>query len=190
MGWSQGCLISTIRIPIVVRLHLYIEAGPCLATQYIIIFSLTMLTSIFDNLFLEPIMFTLWCKLTLLMMGLEYSGSNWSHYNDVIMVAIASQITSLAIVFSPVYLNTDQRKNQSSTALAFVWGSHRRPVNSPHKWPVKRKMFPFDNVIVSTVVLDALTHCVTKPSAAMALNMWDKPSPCCTSWRISATYAT
>ena len=27
-----------------------------------------------------------------------------------------------------------------------MWGSHRRPVNSPHKWPVTRKMFPFDYV--------------------------------------------
>ena len=27
-------------------------------------------------------------------------------------------------------------------------GIHRRPVNSPHKWPVTRKMFPFDDVIM------------------------------------------
>ena len=27
-------------------------------------------------------------------------------------------------------------------------GIHRGPVNSPHKWPVTRKMFPFDDVIV------------------------------------------
>ena len=43
---------------------------------------------------------------------------------------------------------TDQRKHQSSTSLAFVWGIHRGPVNSPHKWPVTRKMFPFDDVIM------------------------------------------
>ena len=35
------------------------------------------------------------------------------------MGAIASQITSLTIVFSTVYLDTDQRKNQSSASLAF-----------------------------------------------------------------------
>ena len=70
------------------------------------------------------------------------------HYNDVIMGAIASQITSLTIVFSTVYLDTDQRKHQSSASLAFVRGIHRRPVNSPHKWPVTRKMFPFDDVIM------------------------------------------
>ena len=27
-------------------------------------------------------------------------------------------------------------------------GNSRRPVNSPHKWPVTRKMFPFDDVIM------------------------------------------
>ena len=64
------------------------------------------------------------------------------------MGAIASQITSLTIVFSIVYLDTDQRKHQSSASLAFVRGIHRRPGNSPHKWPVTRKMFPFDDVIM------------------------------------------
>ena len=42
----------------------------------------------------------------------------------------------------------DQRKHQSSASLAFVRGIHWRPVNSPHKWPVTRKMFPFDDVIM------------------------------------------
>ena len=65
------------------------------------------------------------------------------------MGATASQITSLTIVFSTVYSDADQRKHQSSASLAFVWGIHRRPVNSPHKWPVTRKMFPFDDVIMS-----------------------------------------
>ena len=69
----------------------------------------------------------------------------WGHYNDVIMSAIASQITSLTLVYPIV---NDQRKNQSSASLAFVWGIHRWPVNSPHKGPVTRKMFPFDGVIM------------------------------------------
>ena len=29
-----------------------------------------------------------------------------------------------------------------------MWGIHRSPVNSPHKWPATRKMFPFDDVIM------------------------------------------
>ena len=65
------------------------------------------------------------------------------------MSAIASQITSLTIVYSIVYSDADQRKHQSSASLAFVWGFHRGPVNSPHNWPVTRKMFPFDGVIMA-----------------------------------------
>ena len=71
------------------------------------------------------------------------------HYTDVIMGTIASQITSLAIVYSIVYSDADQRIYQCSASLAFVRGIHRRPVNSPHKWPVTRKMFPFDDVIMT-----------------------------------------
>ena len=72
----------------------------------------------------------------------------WPYYDDVIMGAMASQITSLTIVYSAVYSGADQSKHQSSASLAFVWGIHRGPVNSPHKWPVTRKMFPFDDVIM------------------------------------------
>ena len=65
------------------------------------------------------------------------------------MGAIAYQITSLTIVYSTVYSGADQRKHQSFASLAFVWGIHRGPVNSPHKWLVTRKMFPFDDVIMN-----------------------------------------
>ena len=58
------------------------------------------------------------------------------------------QITSLTVVYSTVYSGADQGKHQSSASLAFVRGIHRSPVNSPHKWPVTRKMFPFDDVIM------------------------------------------
>ena len=75
------------------------------------------------------------------------------HYDDVIMSAIASQITSLTIVYSIVYSDADQRNHQSSASLVFVWGIHRGPVNSPHKWPVTRKMFPFDDVIMNRTII-------------------------------------
>ena len=70
------------------------------------------------------------------------------NYGDVIMGAIASQITSLTVVYTTVYSDADQRKYQSSASLTFVRGIHRGSVNSPHKWPVTRKMFPFDDVIM------------------------------------------
>ena len=71
------------------------------------------------------------------------------YYNDVVMSAMAYQITSLMIVYLTVYSGTDQRKYQSSASLAFVRGIHRWPVYSPHKGPVTRNLFPFDDVIMN-----------------------------------------
>ena len=75
----------------------------------------------------------------------------WSwvgHYSDVIMGTMVSQITSLTIVYLTIDSGADQGKHQSSVSLAFVWEIHWWPVNSPHKWPVTRKMFSFDDVIM------------------------------------------
>ena len=79
------------------------------------------------------------------------------------MNAMASQITSLTIVYSTVYSGADQRKHEGSASLAFVRGIHRSPVNSPHKWPVARKMLLFDDVILETettihIVVSARTN--------------------------------
>ena len=70
------------------------------------------------------------------------------YYTDVTMSPMASQITSLGIVYSTVYSGADQSKHQSSASLAFVRRIHWGPVNSPHKRPVTRKMFPSDDVIM------------------------------------------
>ena len=82
---------------------------------------------------------------------------SFSYYSDVIIGAIASQITRLTNVYSTVYSGADQRKHQSSASLAFKRGIHRRPVNSPHKWPVTREMFLFDDVIMLKNALDVLS---------------------------------
>ena len=74
-----------------------------------------------------------------------------THDDDVTMSAMASQITSLTIVYSTVHSDPDQRKPQTSASLAFVREIHQGPVNSPHKWPVTRKMSPFDDVIMYIV---------------------------------------
>ena len=76
-----------------------------------------------------------------------------SHYSDVIMSAMASQITDVSIVCSTVCSDADQRKHQSSTSLSFVRGIHRWPVNSPYKRPVTRKTLSFDDVIMATELL-------------------------------------
>ena len=80
-----------------------------------------------------------------------------SHYDDVIMGTMASHITSLTTVYWTVYSDAD-KKRQSSASLAFVWGIHRGPMNSPHKCPVMRKMFLFDDVIMAAAPWLAVNH--------------------------------
>ena len=64
--------------------------------------------------------------------------------------------------YSTVYSGVDQRKHQSSASLAFVWGIHRWPVNSPHKWPVTREIFPFDDVIMMLPHAPEFCHSFSK----------------------------
>ena len=108
------------------------------------------------------------------------------YYSDVIMSTMASQITSLTIVYSRLlysrptkleggvywihlvrpsvlYSGVGQRKYQSSVSLAFVRGIHQWPVNSPHKGPVMQKMFPFDDFIMQNGQWDLeKSHCTSK----------------------------
>ena len=70
------------------------------------------------------------------------------HYSDATMGAMASQIINVSIAYSTFCSCADKRKQQSSASLAFVRGTHRGPVNSPHKWSVTRKMFPFNDVVM------------------------------------------
>ena len=127
-----------------------------------------------------------------------------THYNDVIMRTMASQITSRTIVYSTVYPGADQRKHQSSASLAFVRGIHRGPVNSPHKGPITRKMFPFDDVIMSWCRTQAMVISYWQNefkvlkwdllfSARMSVlsHMWDKtPTPWhnAPQWEFGARY--
>ena len=85
---------------------------------------------------------------TLVLNTILFSTEARPHYSDVIMIAMASQITGVSIVYSTVCLGTDQSKQQSSASLAFVRGIHRWPVNSIHKRAVTLQMFLFDDVII------------------------------------------
>ena len=81
----------------------------------------------------------------LFMWHLFYAtGGKWihtNHYNDVIMTTYASQITSLALVYSTVYSDADQGKHQSSASLAFVWGIHRDRWTPRTKGQLRGKCF-------------------------------------------------
>ena len=112
----------------------------------------------------------------------------WFNYNAVVMGAMASQITSPTLVYSTVYSDADRRQHKSSALLDFVWGIHRGPVNSPHKGPVTRKMFPFDDVIMFTSgllhwywnshVIDTVTPPLTKRLARIWTNKSHRDNSC------------
>ena len=62
-----------------------------------------------------------------------------THYNDIITSAMASQITSLAIVYSTVYLRCRWQKTSKLRVTGLCVGNS--PVTSPRKGPVMRKCF-------------------------------------------------
>ena len=82
----------------------------------------------------------------LVLKGIQW---NTSHYSAVIISAMASQITGISNICLTVCSVAHQRKHQSSTSLAFVKGIHRWSADSPHKRQVTRKIFPFDDTILS-----------------------------------------
>ena len=60
------------------------------------------------------------------------------------MSAMASHIADVSIICSIICSGADQEKHQSSASMAFV--------RAIHKGPVTWKMFPFDDVIMTTNV--------------------------------------
>ena len=83
------------------------------------------------------------------------------HHSDVIMCTMAFQITGVSIVYLTVCSGADQGKHQSSASLASARGIHRWPVNSPHKRPITREMFPSDDVIMTKA-----KTCIKKPPSS------------------------
>ena len=96
---------------------------------------------------------------------MPYCQYSLNHCSDVIMSTMVSQMTSASIVYSTMCSGTDQRKHQSSASLAFVRGIHRCPVTSPHKGPVTRKMFPFDDVIMELISINIRGYWIPKSFA-------------------------
>ena len=131
----------TLSYVVVIYIYIYIFQKGCSDHE----FQLCTITFVMSVKWLTK------CNMTIFEVLLDSFLLPNDHYDGVRMGTVASQITSRTIVYSIVYSDADQRKHQSSAALAFVREIHRGPVNSPHKWPVSRKMFPFDDVIMSFV---------------------------------------
>ena len=74
------------------------------------------------------------------------------HYSDVIMSAMAFQITNVLIICPTVCPGAHQGIHRS-TSLAFVREIYRWPVDSLHNGTVTLKMFPFDEVDLEATLL-------------------------------------
>ena len=101
--------------------------------------------------------------------------SRVSHYGDVVMATVASQITSLNIVYSTVYSGADQRKHQSSASLAFVWGIHRYRWIPRTKGQLRGKCFHLMTSSWRWLFMDMRLFC-TRPSTTivMILTHWPR----------------
>ena len=75
------------------------------------------------------------------------------HYGDVIMGGIASQITSLDCLLNRLF-RCRSKKTSKLRVTGLCAGNSPGPKNSPHKWPVTRKTFPFDDVIMRFISAD------------------------------------
>ena len=68
-----------------------------------------------------------------------------AHYSDVIMGAMASK-SQASWVFTQPFVQAQIKENIRAQRHCPLW-----PVNSPYKWPVTRKTFPFHDVIIVSV---------------------------------------
>ena len=92
-----------------------------------------------------------------------------SHYSDVIMSAMASQITGVSTVCSTVCLGADQRKHRSCLSVAFAMRIH---------WFPSQRASNVENVFIwwrhHVASFDLLTHiprgCFTKNGAPVAVH--------------------
>ena len=120
-----------------------------------------------------------WASWYLKSSAAKYQGS--SHYNDVIISAMASQVTSVLNAYSPICSDRDQRKLQSSAPLAFIRGIHQWPVDSSHKWPVTRKIFPFNDVIMITGLFGGVLSQMVNNAKSVSMS-WRRCG-----WKINST---
>ena len=103
---------------------------------------------------------------------IAFSGIVYYHYSAVIMGTMASQITSLTIVYSTVN-SAPIKENIKAPHHWPSWGEFTGwPVNSPHKGPVTRKMLPFHDVIMKLVWDGCHSTALVKKSTLAELIAW------------------
>ena len=126
-------MTSIIKDKAAVR-HSYVHNGNAIISKRPLISSISLIRKVVHIFIYFVIIYfprPLLSVICLINRSREPSKLRETRYNDVIMGAMASQITSLTIVCSTVCQGADERKYQSSVSLAFVRGIHRGPWNSP-----------------------------------------------------------
>ena len=125
------------------------------------------------------------------------SDESSDHYTDVMMTIMASQITSLTVVYSTVYSDADQIKHQSSASLAFVGGIHRDRWIPRTKGQLSGKCFhlmtssdfaKFTRLVILSSHLEMLSrawlaYCLVQSKISEWLDDWNWRS-----WRNCGTY--
>ena len=106
------------------------------------------------------------------------------HYIDVKMTTVASQITSLTVVYSTVYSAADQRKHQSSASLAFVWGIHRDRWIPRTKGQLRGKCFHLmtSSCNIFCYAIDTTSSVITRGANSLLWATMFKVALCC-HWR-------
>ena len=108
------------------------------------------------------------------------------HYSVVMMNSMASQITGVSVVYPTVCSGPDQRSKHRQWHLR--WGIHRLPVNLPQKGSLARKIFPFDDVIISTDL--TILFIPTENCDIITANRSTTKSPVCLMGHIVYMYDT
>ena len=79
---------------------------------------------------------------------ITYKLFDWSHYNDVRMSAMVSQITSLTVVNPTVYSRRRSKKTSKLSVTGLCAGNSPVTGEFPAQRPVTRELFPFNDVIM------------------------------------------
>ena len=86
-----------------------------------------------------------------------------THKLQLYMLCMQYSIKSIPWVTELFFWCVDQRKDESSASLPFVGAIQQSPINSPHKGPVTRKMFPFYDVIMVTLIWEVMVGLIWIP---------------------------
>ena len=151
--WNDGIkLLLTVNVKLCMYIHTYIYIIYISKAQQIAIINFICTTLVLKNMkyiFVFLSWTTQWCgsydenvAVTIKM------SSQWRHNERN---GVSNHQPHDYHYHSTVYLGADEKKTPKTPKLRVIdlcVGTHRWPVNSPHKWPVARKMLPFDDVIM------------------------------------------